>query len=430
MVKKEVSVKLSVIDSFSKGLDKFAIKMKKVSQDVITTGKRASSVFMQNAKMQKSQSDILAQSIARRNGVQAKNVTLLRKTNGTLTQAVPKVKKFKMEWLGVMFAGMAMYRVFGGLIKAQMDLFGVSDMLSATWTTVLLPVMEMITPLIMSILEKFMDLPDGVKKAIGIFILLATAIGAILMVGGQMMLGIQAMSMAFGGVGGVINSVGTALIGLSATAMIVIGVIVTIVIGMYLAWKSNFLGMRKVVSVFWDGVKRVFGGMIQFFKGILQLLIGLFTGDFRKIGEGIKNIFSGLWKFLTGGFEVAFTAIGAIIIGALKVAYNMIKALIDGVGWLVGKVGKLFGGSGKPAFTMPSFKTGGIMPNDGVAYLHKGERILTAGETRQDANASSSGMNVTINASVSSDYDVRRMADKLKEYWVSDFERVSQGRSV
>jgi len=35
-----------------------------------------------------------------------------------------------------------------------------------------------------------------------------------------------------------------------------------------------------------------------------------------------------------------------------------------------------------------------------------------------------------VNAVVNSDYDVRRLAEELKRYWVSDFERVSQGRTL
>lgn len=31
---------------------------------------------------------------------------------------------------------------------------------------------------------------------------------------------------------------------------------------------------------------------------------------------------------------------------------------------------------------MPSFKTGGIMPHDGMAYLHQGERVLNTKETK------------------------------------------------
>jgi len=57
-------------------------------------------------------------------------------------------RRFKMEWLSIMFAGMALDRAFGGLMRTQMQLFGVTEMMSSAWTVVLLPIMELITPLI------------------------------------------------------------------------------------------------------------------------------------------------------------------------------------------------------------------------------------------------------------------------------------------
>jgi len=367
-------------------------------------------------------------------GKAADGVTNLNKT---MVKTIPTVKKFKFEWLGVMFAGMALTRVFGGLIRAQMDLFGVSDMLSATWTLVLLPLMEMITPVIMRVLEAFMNMPEGVKLAIGIFVTLAAIVGTILMVVGQLFLGLGALATVFSSAAG--GATGLAGVGkilasvfsfLSITFLAVAAVIIAVIIGMVLAWKSNFLMMKTIVSVFVDGIKQWFGGLIQFFKGIMQVISGILQGDFEKVGEGIKNILNGVMNFLIGLFKASFAAIGAVIVGSLKIAYNIIKVMVDAIGWIIGKAGSLFGGSGKSAFSLPSFQTGGVMPNDGLAYLHQGERVLTSGETRQDSSGGGGSANITVNASVSNDYDVRRLADKLKEYWVTDFEKTSQGRSI
>ena len=99
-----------------------------------------------------------------------------------ITKTTKGLKQFKMEYLGIMFAGMAIYRTFGGLIRKQMELFGVSEMLSASWTVVLLPVMERLSDILYPLLEAFMDLPEGVKLAIGIFVILVAVIGLILFI--------------------------------------------------------------------------------------------------------------------------------------------------------------------------------------------------------------------------------------------------------
>jgi len=93
-------------------------------------------------------------------------------------------RRFKFEWLGIMFAGMALDRAFGGLVRQQFKLFGVTDMLSSAWTLVMLPVMEKILPLIYNLLEVFMNLPEKVKLAIGTFVLFGAIFGKILLVVG------------------------------------------------------------------------------------------------------------------------------------------------------------------------------------------------------------------------------------------------------
>ena len=110
------------------------------------------------------------------------------------------------------------------------------------------------------------------------------------------------------------------------------------------------------------------------------------------------------------------------------IVYNLIKVIIDGIGWLVGKVGGFLGiGGGGPAWKMPSFQTGGIMPYTGVAYLHKGEKITPAGESSSTTNISP---NITINATVSSDYDVRKMATLINQYISREMQRVTKGGTI
>lgn len=65
-----------------------------------------------------------------------------------------------------------------------------------------------------------------------------------------------------------------------------------------------------------DGVKQIFGGLIDF-------LTGVFTGDWRKAWGGIKEIFRGIWN---------------TIVGVLEAAVNLI---IKGINWLISKLNSL-----------------------------------------------------------------------------------------
>lgn len=75
------------------------------------------------------------------------------------------------------------------------------------------------------------------------------------------------------------------------------------------------------------------------------------------------------------------------------------------------------------------FADGGIVPGPiGTpvpAIVHGGERIIPNGNTSNNISP-----NITINANVSSSYDVRQLAEEIKRYLVNDFERATKGRSI
>lgn len=73
---------------------------------------------------------------------------------------------------------------------------------------------------------------------------------------------------------------------------------------------------KTYVSDVIDGVKQIFGGFIDFMTGV-------FTLDWEKAWEGIKEIFRGIWN---------------TIVGVLEAAVNLI---IKGINWLISKLNSL-----------------------------------------------------------------------------------------
>lgn len=73
---------------------------------------------------------------------------------------------------------------------------------------------------------------------------------------------------------------------------------------------------KTYVSDVIDGVKQIFGGFIDFMTGV-------FTLDWEKAWEGIKEIFRGIWN---------------TIVGVLEEAVNLI---IKGINWLISKLNSL-----------------------------------------------------------------------------------------
>ncbi len=199
------------------------------------------------------------------------------------------MRGFRMEALGVMFFGMMMQRMFMGLLQPVMEAFGVFDLFRVMLLTLFLPAMEMIFPFLLSLMEWFIDLPEPVKKAIGIFVVLGAIFGTIIMVLGQFALGIGSLIQFFPILGGAIESVGGILAGISATFLAVVAVVIAIAIGMWVAWKENFMKMRMFVKDFVNNVKSMFKGFFD--VGVRPSLISLSSFKISSFRSGLLSYF-------------------------------------------------------------------------------------------------------------------------------------------
>lgn len=75
--------------------------------------------------------------------------------------------------------------------------------------------------------------------------------------------------------------------------------------------SSVFESWKQTVTGVIDGVKQVFQGIIQFFTGV-------FTGDWQKALDGLKNIFSGAFKALSSLALAPLNALKGVVTGAFN----------------------------------------------------------------------------------------------------------------
>ncbi len=383
------------------------------------------------------------------------------KLGNSLGLAKTETRRFKFEWLSLMFAGMALDRVFGGLARSVFEMFGISESLASMWAIVLLPVIEPLANLLYGLMEIMMDLPEPVKIVLGVFVLLAAAIGFILSAVGQAILGMGGLAIAFpglwaklvAGVSGVFSAItglfswlwglisgfvawvaGALGVSFGAAVAIIVAVIAAItalVFGGIEAWKNNFLGFKDSIIKIWESIKQFIQGFVQFFAGAWNVIAGIFTLNTEKIkagfammGEGVKNIFISVANFV---INVINTLVSLVISGLAQVVraaqfiWNLVPAHAK-VDWY-GDMMKL----GANKNLIPSFQTGGIMPHTGLAMLHAGERIIPANQV-SSSYSNQYSPTINLNANVSSSYDVRKLAGELNQYWARDFEKIAKGK--
>lgn len=108
-------------------------------------------------------------------------------------------------------------------------------------------------------------------------------------------------------------------------------------------WLVDTLGpvVTKILNGIQDIVGNVIGGIldsvrgvIKALKGVVQFVSGIFTGNWKKAWQGIKNIFKGVWNALSG---IAKTPIN-LIIGMIN---KLTGAVQDAINWIVDKVNTL-----------------------------------------------------------------------------------------
>ena len=286
----------------------------------------------------------MEQNGARLNNVWARGVHKVRMmTHG--------LRGFRMEMLGVMFFGMMMQKFFAGLLRPVMEVFGVFDLWRVMLQVLFLPIMIELMPYFLDFIQWVMDLPEPVKKAIGVIALLGVLLGGFLYLLGSIALGIGSVILALGPMGlGLIKAgsalkfLGTIFGGVSATMLIVAAVIVAIFVGMWLAWKENFGNMKDWVKVFVSSIKDFFRGLKRFISGILKIIVSIFQGDFEGAIDGVKEALGGLVDMFTSSLKGMLSLVVMLGLGVARIFKGMFDFITGGWLWVMDKLNELTGG--------------------------------------------------------------------------------------
>lgn len=78
----------------------------------------------------------------------------------------------------------------------------------------------------------------------------------------------------------------------------------------------------------------ILNGLITAFRGVIQFITGVFSGDWKKAWNGIKTIFTGIWQAIR-------SAISPIINGILGAVESFINGIISGLNWLIRQINKI-----------------------------------------------------------------------------------------
>lgn len=86
--------------------------------------------------------------------------------------------------------------------------------------------------------------------------------------------------------------------------------------------------LMPIVVPIITGIKNTIVSAMQVIQGIINLVMGVITGNWSQAWNGIKQISSGVWNFI----KAQFTGFGQILVGIARAAWNLLGSVISG-GW-------------------------------------------------------------------------------------------------
>ena len=207
------------------------------------------------------------------------------------------------------------------ILKSQLQELAIS------FGEILMPAIRAIVSKIQGLIDKFNALSPATKETIVKVALVAAALGPLLVVVGKTMIGVGKLMQLVANLPTIIasakavfTSFGAAIGGISAPVVAVIAVVAALVAAFVHLWRTNE-DFRNKITAIWEQIKSIFSGFCQ---GIVDRINAL-GFDFKNITEVIKAVWDGLCKFLKPIFEGQFQQIA----NTFKAVTDIILSILD-----------------------------------------------------------------------------------------------------
>lgn len=154
----------------------------------------------------------------------------------------------------------------------------------------------------------------------------------------------------------------------------------------YISWLVKTLKpvIMAVVNTIWSSIQTTIGkitdvlsGIIRALSGLLDFIVGVFTGNWKKAWNGIKDFFGGIWDAIWGIVKGTINHIVDGINFLWNGVYAVVSGIVNAVGGIAGALGDLFGKNWRfemPADPplIPKLASGGIAYSATVAMIGEG----------------------------------------------------------
>lgn len=123
-----------------------------------------------------------------------------------------------------------------------------------------------------------------------------------------------------------VGPAGEALSNIWTVLKVVLGVVGAVLM---LLFKLITSVLANAIGPLIKGIADVIAGIIRIFRGLIEFIIGVFTGDWERALNGAKDFFLGIWDVLFGAVKGIFMTIVGIFKGLVEGIVGWIKWLWD-----------------------------------------------------------------------------------------------------
>lgn len=259
---------------------------------------------------------------------------------------------------------------------------------------------------IIPILQNIWDhLPGGAKFALigmGAVAAISPVAGAIANIGGAVSMLIKILPAVSGGLSSIFGAV-TSFVAANPIVLIIAAIVALVALiatkgdeiqallqklddwlqGVFARDWTEVFGpvLGGILNGFFANVKAVWDSIKQTFDGIIDFIRGVFTGDWQRAWEGVKEIFGGVFKGLTALAKAPVNGIIALLNGAINGINKMIDALnslhFSIPDWVPFLGGKSFGLNLRHVGSIPYLANGGILSRGSAVVGEAGPELLT-----------------------------------------------------
>jgi murein DD-endopeptidase MepM/ murein hydrolase activator NlpD len=210
-------------------------------------------------------------------------------------------------------------------MKGSMETVGI------TIGKILIPATRMLVDGVTGILNAFLGLSPQVQTFITYAAVAGAAIGAVATVALTLVAILPTLVAGFAAVSTIAGVVGAVLTGPLLLAILGIG---AAVVGLKLAWDTNFLGIQDLVGNFWAFVSPIFGMVAEALTSFARVVIPEATAAWTSLTTVAQALWQGFIDYFTPVFadfkktwDVAWPAIQTVATGAFTIIDSVIRVL-------------------------------------------------------------------------------------------------------